>query len=157
MQTTLFHTAFLFVICLTSTFSLFGDAAQGEALERQMWEDMKHRNYKDIEEHIAAGFQSVHTDGARTRAEEIQLIKDLYLGSYTITDMKVTEGKDSYIVTYKIAVGETIDAKRLSDKPTPRMSMWQKIDEKWQWIAHANFNPISTGTTALPKAPNPNN
>ncbi len=146
----------LFTTALLGSFSLFGEAVQGDALERQMWENMKHRNYKDVEANIAAGFQSAHTDGTRTREEEIELIKGLYLGAYTISDMMVTEGKDSFIVTYKISVSETIDEKRLPDVPTPRMSVWQKINEKWQWVAHANLNPISAGTKSLPKAPNPN-
>ena len=146
----------LFIVALLGSFSLFGDVAQAEMLERQMWEDMKHRNYKDVEANIATGFQSVHTDGARSREEEIELIKKLYLGSYTITDMKVTEAKDLFIVTYKISVSETIDEKRLGDLATPRMSVWQKINEKWQWVAHANLNPISAGTKSLPKAPSSN-
>lgn len=146
----------LFATAFMSPFSLFADAAEAEALERQMWEDMKHRNYKDVESNLAAGFQSVHSDGARARAEEMQLIKSLYLGTYTISDMMVSEAKDCYIITYKISVSETIDEKRLQEKTTPRMSVWQKIDGKWQWVAHANLNPISAGTKTLPKAPNPN-
>jgi len=124
------------------SFSLFADISQGEVLEKQMWDDMKHRNFSAVENHIAQGFQSIHTDGARNREDEIQLIKNLNLGSYRISDIKVTEAKDSFIVTYMISVSETIDDIRLSAQPTPRMSVWGKIEDKWQWISHANLNTI---------------
>ncbi|MBA3815537.1 MAG: nuclear transport factor 2 family protein [Parachlamydiaceae bacterium] len=140
------------LMTLFGSFSLFADVSQGETLEIQMWEDMKHRNYSAVENNIAQGFQSIHTDGARAREDEIRLIKDLYLGSYKITDIKVTEAKDSYIVTYMISVSETIDDTRLSANPTPRMSVWEKIEDKWQWISHANLNPIDVKKKILVKA-----
>ncbi len=46
------------------------------------------------------------------------------------------------VVTYMIAVSEKIDNQLLSAKPAPRMSVWQKIDGQWRWIAHANLKEI---------------
>jgi hypothetical protein len=45
----------------------------GEKMERQMWEDIKAKNWKAVESKIADGFQSVHPDGASDRANEISL------------------------------------------------------------------------------------
>ena len=39
----------------------------GEEMEKQMWEDIKAKNWKAVENKIAEGFQSVHPDGARDR------------------------------------------------------------------------------------------
>jgi hypothetical protein len=126
---------------LVQTVFLMG-MSQGEMLERQMWEDIKTQNWDGIENHIASSFQSIHQDGARGKAEEMTLIKKLAIGDYSITDMKVTECEDAIIVTYMIAVPETIDKQRLSINPAPRMSVWQNNSGVWQWIAHANLNPI---------------
>jgi hypothetical protein len=52
----------------------------GEKMERQMWEDIKAKNWKAVEGKIADGFQSVHPDGARDRANEISLIENLNIG-----------------------------------------------------------------------------
>jgi hypothetical protein len=46
----------------------------GEQMERQMWEDIKAKNWKAVEDKIAEGFQSVHPDGARDRANEITIL-----------------------------------------------------------------------------------
>ncbi len=142
--------------------SAFADPSAGKILETNMWENMKHQNWTAVEDSIAPNFQSVHTFGSLNRDQEIELIKKLYLGTYRITDLKVTEGPDSYIVTYIIAVKEKIDNELLPAAPTARMSIWQKIDGKWQWVAHASLNPIpaskekkvadaSTDTSKKPK------
>lgn len=122
--------------------SLSAEVSLGEKLETQMWEDMKYHNFTAVESNIAEKFQSVHSFGALTRDEEIKLIKDLYLGSYNISDVKVTENENTLVVTYMIAVQEKIQNVTLSAKPAPRMSVWQKINGKWQWIAHANLKDI---------------
>lgn len=127
-----------------TTMSLFSEISLGEKLETQMWEDMKHANYKAIEEKIAKEFQSVHTFGTLTREAEIELIKKLYLGTYEISDLKTTENQDTIVVTYLISVKEKIENQQLSEKPAPRMSVWKKNNGEWQWIAHANLKVIPT-------------
>ena len=133
----------LFILFVSTSAFLSADMPRGERLERQMWEDMKAHNWSAVDNHISSYFQSVHADGNRTRAQELALIKSLNIGNYTIHDIKVTEGPDSMIVTYMISVTETIDNSKISPKPTPRLSVWQKNQDRWEWSAHANLSPIS--------------
>ena len=58
---------------------------------------------------MAQGFQSIHPDGPRDRAGEISLIEHLNLGEFTSSDFKTTVNGDNIVVTYTIAVRETID------------------------------------------------
>jgi len=116
--------------------------SEGEKMERQMWADFKAKNWKEVESKIADGFQSVHPDGARNRAGEISLIEKLNLGDVALSNFKSTTTGDNIVVTYMIAVQETIDGKQLSRKPAPRLSVWKKGTSGWQWICHANLNPI---------------
>ena len=117
-------------------------ASEGEKMERQMWADFKAKEWKVIESKIAEGFQSIHPDGPRDRAGEISLIEHLNLGEFTLSNFKTTVNGDNIVVTYTIAVQETIDQKRLSAKPNQRLSVWKKGTHGWQWICHANLNPI---------------
>jgi Domain of unknown function (DUF4440) len=117
-------------------------ASEGEKMERQMWADFKAKEWKVVESKIAKGFQSIHPDGPRDRAGEISLIEHLNLGEFTLSNFKSTVNGDNIVVTYMIAVQETIDQKRLPAKPTPRLSVWKKGTHGWQWICHANLNPI---------------
>ena len=100
--------------------------SEGEKLEGQMWADFKAKDWKALESRIAEGFQSVHPDGARDRAGEISLIEHLNLGDVTLSNFKSTMNGEDIVVTYVIAVQETIDGKRLSRKPSPRLSVWKK-------------------------------
>jgi hypothetical protein len=114
----------------------------GEKMEKQMWEDIKAKNWKAVEDKIAEGFQSVHPDGGRDRAGEISLIKNLNVGEVTLSDFKSTMDGDNIVVTYMISAQETIDLERLPTKPAPRLSVWKKGGNGWQWICHANLTPI---------------
>jgi len=114
----------------------------GEKMERQMWEDIKAKNWEAVEGKIAEGFQSVHVDGARHRAGEITLIKKLDLGQVTLSDFTSTMNGDNIVVTYMISAQESIDLERLPTKPAPRLSVWKKGASGWQWICHANLTPI---------------
>ena len=42
----------------------------------------------------------------------------------------------------RVSVEETIEGKRLSSKPDTRLTIFLKTDSGWQWIAHANLNPL---------------
>jgi hypothetical protein len=114
----------------------------GEKMEKQMWEDIKAKNWKAVESKIAEGFQSVHPDGARDRANEISLIKNLKVGQIEFNDFRSTMNGDNIVVTYMISVQETIDLEQLPTKPAARLSVWRKGAAGWQWICHANLNPI---------------
>lgn len=117
-------------------------ASEGEKMERQMWADFKAKDWNTVESKIAQGFQSIHPDGPRDRAGEIALIKNLNLGTFTFSNFKTTVNGDNIVVTYTIAVQETINQTELSTKPSQRLSVWKKGTHGWQWICHANLNPI---------------
>lgn len=88
-----------------------------------MWEDIKAKNWKAVESKIAEGFQSVHPDGARDRAGELALIKNLKVGQTEFNNFKTTMNGDNMVVTYTISVQGTIDLERLPTKPAPRVSV----------------------------------
>jgi len=114
----------------------------GEKMEKQMWEDIKAKNWKAVENKIAEGFQSVHPDGARDRAGEITLIKNLDVGQVALSDFKSTMDGDDIVVTYMISAQETIDLELLPTKLAPRLSVWKKGASGWQLICHANLTLI---------------
>jgi hypothetical protein len=103
-------------------------AAEGEKLERQMWADSKAKDWKAMESKIAEGFQSIHPDGARDQDGEISLIERLNLGEFTLSNFQTTVNGDNIVVTYIIAVQETIDGKRLSRKPSSCLSVWKRTE-----------------------------
>lgn len=119
-----------------------GTTHEGEKLERQFWADIKNVNFRALETKLAPEFQSVHSDGIRNRVGELELIKNLDLGDFTLNDFRVTQQGDTTIVTYSVSADETIDDRRLSHRASPRLSVWRKNQGEWQLLAHVNLNPI---------------
>jgi len=114
----------------------------GETLVRQLWADIKETDMKAINETIAEGFQAVHQYGANNRKQEVELLKGLNLGEYTLSNFQITQNGPVIIATYFISVEETIKGKRLSKNPAPRLSVFLKTKSGWQWIAHANLKSL---------------
>ena len=117
-------------------------SGEGEKIERQFWEDMKSFNLKALESKIAPEFQSIHSDGPRNKSGELELIKNLKLSKFSLTDFKITQQDNILIITYSVSAPEVIDEHHLSRTPTPRMSIWKKNHDHWQIIAHANLHRI---------------
>ena len=115
----------------------------GEQLVQNLWSDFEAADAEAIEKYIAPGFQSVHQDGARGAAEEIKVIKNLSLGEYTLSDFNVSQAGPVLIVTYFVATSETIEGKSLPKAPAARLSAFLQTEHGWQWICHANLNPMS--------------
>ena len=118
------------------------DMSEGEKLERQMASDLQAKDWKAVKARIANGFQSLHPDGVRDRAGEIELLKGMNFGASTLSNFKSTTIGDNIVVTFTMTVAETIDGKQLPAKPAYRLSVWKKGASGWQWISHANFTPI---------------
>ena len=117
--------------------------ADGEKLVRTLWSDFNSNDEAVFQNWISDGFQSVHEDKARSKDEEINVLMALHLGTYTLDNFKTTQDNNVVIVTYTVAVHETIDGKILPTAPAERLSVFMYDGENWKWIAHANLNPIN--------------
>lgn len=115
-------------------------ASEGERLERQLWEDMKTFNWAALEKKLAPEFQSVHVDGPRNRTGELELIKNLHLGKYVLSNFKTSHQGDTVVVTYTTSADESLDTRHLGDRPASRLSVWRHHNGQWQWLAHANLS-----------------
>ncbi|MFH1090172.1 MAG: nuclear transport factor 2 family protein [Pseudomonadota bacterium] len=138
----------VFVVLAATVILLAGALAwaepnDGEQLERQIWAKIKAQDWAAIEAMIAPGFQSSHQDGARGRSAEIELLKGLNLGDYTLSDFTVTNNGPVIVVTYTVATThEEIEGRTTPTTPAQRLSVWLKTAAGWQWIAHANLAPL---------------
>ena len=117
-------------------------ASEGEQLYRSLIAEITACNWHAVEAMFAPGFQSVHSDGARDRATEIQTIVLEKIAKCTLSNFKVTQSGDCLVVTHMQSVEETIDGKRLPVEPSPRLTVWMKNQGKWQMITLANLRPL---------------
>jgi hypothetical protein len=128
---------FLFVLLFLPIFA-FADCSKGEKLLNHLWKDMKEGNVKAIKKYTSPKFQSVHWFGAEDRCGELKLIANLNIQSYALTDVKIKEEHNVIIITYFATVQETVGGGPVSIK-APRLTIFEKVDGKWKWIAHASL------------------
>ncbi|MCF7833257.1 MAG: nuclear transport factor 2 family protein [Candidatus Marinimicrobia bacterium] len=137
--------AILFIMslfgCQQSTLLTTPDV-DGEKLVRALWEDFNKDDKATFEKWLSPGFQSVHEDKARNMDGEINLLMALHLGAYTLDNFISTQDGNVLIVTYTVAVHETIDGEVLPGAPAERLTVFMHDDKNWKWIAHANLNPM---------------
>jgi len=115
----------------------------GEKLIREFFANSKSRNLPAIEKTLAEGFQSVHTDGGRDRAGELELIRNIKLGASTLADFKTTRNGPVMVVTFEVnAPGEILDGKRVGAGAHERMAVWLETSSGWQLMAYANLAPL---------------
>jgi hypothetical protein len=114
----------------------------GEELVNQLWTILQESDTEAADSFIAEGFQAVHENGAKNKEQEIQLISELNIHSYTITNLVATQHDNVIVATYMVSVEETVEGERLSKSPAARMSVFVEVDGIWKWISHANLKPL---------------
>jgi len=118
------------------------DALLGQQLVERLWTDFAKADLPALDQFVAAGFQSLHEDGARDWSEERVLAGDLKLTPYVLSDYKVTRQGDTMLVTYQCRVGETIVVARLSKEMSPRMDVFQLTNGEWKLLSHVNVRKL---------------
>lgn len=82
------------------------------------------------------------------RADGTFLTKKQYLAdpsqvtSFKVTDVHGTRTGDVRVIRYTAQTDQTIDGKKITGAPVPRLSTFVKVGRTWQIVAHANFSPI---------------
>jgi hypothetical protein len=117
--------------------------ADGEKLVRQLWTDFNKTDEALFNHWLSDAFQSVHEDKARDKADEVKVLMNLHLDGYTLANFASTQDENVLVVTYTVAVHETINGKVLPKAPAERLSVFMYDDGDWKWIAHANLNPMT--------------
>ena len=114
----------------------------GEQLVKEVFAAIKERNWDKLENMIHPAFQSVHYDGARNQSQEMQLLKGLHLGDYTLSKFRITMSEVILVVSYIVSAEELIEGKPTLPKSSCRLSVFHKTDEGWKWVSHASFITI---------------
>ncbi len=116
----------------------FADTPRGEKLVKTLWKDIKERNVAKIKEYTSKEFQAQTFDATFNRYEELTLIQNSNIETYTFSDIQATQGENSIVVTYALEITEnTTDGQETVSGPL--ISVWKKTDDEWKWVAQADF------------------
>jgi hypothetical protein len=114
----------------------WSDVTGGESLERAFWNDLKAKNWNDLEMHIAATYVLVTPEGTLERAQALEHWKQLDIREYSLGDFNVQLNGNAYVVSYAVTVRGTIAGKPLPTTPIRAMTVWQQYARLWLALAH---------------------
>ncbi len=115
----------------------WSDVTGGESLERAFWNDLKAKNWKDLEMHIAATYLLVTPGGTLERAQALERWKQLEIQDYSLGDFNIQLNGNAYIVSYVVTLRGTLAGKPLPSAPIRAMTVWQQYARLWLALAHS--------------------
>jgi len=134
-------TAALFLLSAPVAWSADDDL--GERLIRSFFAASGKGDLAAVERTLSPGFQSVHTNGVSDRQGELDLIRNMKLGSPTLSNFNTTRNGPALVVTFLVnAPDEILGGKALDEGAYERMAVWLDTESGWQLIAYANLAPM---------------
>ena len=119
----------------------WSNATGGEALERNLWKDIKAKNWTELERHIAANFTSINPNGMNDRPGALARFKTFEVEEYSFGDVDTQMNGNTFVVTYTLVLKGTRNGEPLSQQPRRMMSVWQQQKTGWVLIAHSSIDP----------------
>jgi len=119
----------------------FSQATGGEGFERALWKEIQAQDWKDVNAHFASNFVYITPTGRWERSGAIEQIQKLRIQDYTISDLSTELNRDTFVVTYTIALRGTGQSGTLPSAPERRMTVWQQHKSGWMAIAHSVIGP----------------
>ncbi len=116
----------------------FAGATGGEQLERQLWDDIKAKNWKDLEPRVAPGFVSSGPAGAHDRAATLDNWKKWDVQSVSLSDLQVQSAGGDFIVTATVTLTGTVNGQPAPSQPIHSMTVWQQVSKGFVAVAHSD-------------------
>ena len=113
------------------------DVTGGESLERAFWHDLKAKNWKDLEPHLAVTYVLVTPNGTFDRESSLARWKQLDIQDYALGEFTVQLNGNAYVVSYTVTVKGTLAGKALPSIPIRAMTVWQQHTRDWLAVAHS--------------------
>ncbi len=111
----------------------WSSATGAEQFERLLWQEIKAKNWPEVERRLAPTFVEVTSTGSRDRAQTLERLKSLDLADYSLGDLEVRPAGGDMVVAYTI----TLRASSGVETTLHMMTVWQQVKGGWVAIAHS--------------------
>ncbi|HTD21432.1 MAG TPA: nuclear transport factor 2 family protein [Terriglobales bacterium] len=116
----------------------WANATGAEQFERLWWQDVKEKNWDEVEKHLAATYVYQTSGKTRDREASLEHLKNLEITEYEMGDVEIHPDGDSVVITYTMDMKGTYGGQPLQLPHTRMMSVWQQQKNGWAAIAHAD-------------------
>ena len=111
--------------------------------EKAAWQAFKDKKTDDFKKVVSPNLVAVYAEGMSDLQKELADMQKWDMKSFAISDYKATsDGSDTVVTTYKVAVEGTHDGKDQSGTYNAA-SVWKKHKGEWQAIFHTNIKQMA--------------
>lgn len=111
-------------------------ATAGEELEKLFWNDLKTRNFTELEAHISSTVIATTSAGTFDKAAWLQHLKEAQLEDFSLGDVEVKSNGADMIVTYIINLKGTSHGQPLPARER-MLTVWQPVGKSFLIVAHS--------------------
>ncbi len=115
-------------------------ATGGEQLEKLFWDDVKDKDFKSVERHLADTFAGAGPAGPQTRAAFLGELQAYQLTSVSLANCATQLNGADLMVTCVIRREGSAPGLRAA----ATLSVWQQLKKGWVMVAHAE-SPLASG------------
>ena len=119
----------------------WANATGGESLERSFWQDVKTKNWNQLEAHLAVNYTAVTPQGTFDRPKAMENLKHFNLTDYSLANLQTELHGNVFVVTYDLTLSGTSDDKAFGPQPVRMMTVWQQQKKGWVAIARSELSP----------------
>jgi hypothetical protein len=119
----------------------FAGATGGEQLEKELWEDIRSKDWKDLDPRLAPMFVSTSLDGSHDRAATLERWKKWDVQSVSLSDVQVQSAGADFVVTATVTVTGTFNGQPAPSQPVHTMTVWQQVKKGFVVVAHSDPLP----------------
>ena len=129
----------------SASFSSASDAptTQGKVLVQRFFTLLHNQDTKGLNALLAPSFQVVRANGG-VQGKASYLAAPPKVAVFAISKLKGTQASGVLVVSYQVAVAETVAGIKQPTVWAPRLSVFQQQSGAWRLVAHANFGAIRT-------------
>jgi hypothetical protein len=113
----------------------WADATGGEGLERSFWNEVKNKNWNELERHIAGNYILITAEGRLERAPALERLRELQIQDFSLGEIETELHRDTIVVTYSVTLRGNHTGQPLPPGPLRRMAVWQQQKSGWMKIA----------------------
>ena len=106
----------------------------GEELTRLYWQEVKQKNWTELNNHTSATVMGLTSQGTLDREAMMSHIKKMEITDFQIGEVQTQSSGEHLLVTYTLALNGTIDGHPLP-KTMRFMSVWQLVKSGWVLVA----------------------
>jgi len=111
----------------------WSSATGAEQFERLLWQEVKARNWTEVERRLGPTFVEVTASGIRDRGQALERLKALDLADYSLGELAVRPNGADMVVAYTI----TLRAGSGGESSLRMLTVWQQVKGGWVAIAHS--------------------